>query len=97
MSANGLSLMSSDIIERRISEFFVDKLKTSNVKIVVDAGSKHGDNFIGITYRVTGTNESNNEKLTIFVKIAPTNPDRRAMFFCRGAFLREILTYTEVS
>lgn len=96
MNSSDLTIIPSDIIRQKIVNFFVEKFKTKNIKISVEPGVKHGDNFIGIVYRVSGTNEENNEREKVFVKIAPTNPDRRKLVSCRGAFIREIFAYNEV-
>lgn len=69
------------------------------MEITIESGSKNGDNFIGIVYRATGaaTSENGVEKLTIILKVAPTNKMRREKFFTRPAFEREIFVFNKVS
>lgn len=108
MVQNDLSIISSDVIKIKLEEFFVKRFKCDDVKITVESGSKHGDNFIGIVYRVTGernkqcnslsnVNQDNEPgKLSIILKVAPANKMRREKFFSRVCFLREIFVYDEV-
>lgn len=98
MNGKSLSILSSEIVKQKVEQFFVENLKCRNVEISVENGSNHGDNFIGIVYRVTGeSNEcANQQKLTIYLKVAPTNKSRREKFFSRPAFVREIYVFTEV-
>lgn len=108
MDESGLSKLPSDVIRSRLNQIFSEKLKTDNLKIVVEAGSKSGDNFIGIVYRVTGeevpsddVNERDQRtdanKLKLILKVAPQSLSRRERFFSRPAFLREIFIYNEVN
>lgn len=88
------------VIQNQLYEYFERKLKTKHIKISIEKGCKHGTNFIGIVYRVTGTGVSprkgiRNER-TIFLKMAPTNATRRERFHVRENFLREIFVYSEV-
>lgn len=100
MTKNDLSSISSEAIKRQLEEFYVQRLKCNDVKLTVESGSKHGDNFIGIVYRVSGEkskcDNDKNEKLNIILKVAPSNKMRREKFFARPSFLREIFVYEEV-
>lgn len=103
MDASVLSKIPSELIRNGLRKVFSEKLQTENVKIGVESGSKNGDNFIGIVYRVTGeviqsaderTDAANNLKLIL--KVAPQSLSRRERFFSRPCFLREIFIYNEV-
>lgn len=108
MSCTGdLSIIQSDLIRERVKDFYSARLKTSIVKFSVESGSKQGDNFIGVVYRVSGeaneiTNgektgyDEDNDKLRIILKVAPSNELRRQTFPVRQFFLREIYIYNEV-
>lgn len=93
---NNLSIISNEIVKKKISDFFSEKLKSKNIRLVVENGSKNGDNFMGLIYRVSGTNDENNERASIIVKMASSNPVTRKWFFSRPAFICEIFTYSKV-
>lgn len=106
-SLSDLSAIQSDIIKEKVKEFYSGHLKSSEVQISVESGSKHGDNFIGIVYRVSGeanrisngekaSNDGDNKSFKIILKVAPTNTMRREKFSSRLLFLREIFLYNEV-
>lgn len=107
MSGND-AVIESDLINGKLKEFYEERLNSSDVKISVESGSKHGDNFMGIVYRVSGeankpcsgkatlNNRNDSTKLSIFVKTAPSNAMRREMFFSRPSFLREIYFYNDI-
>lgn len=100
MSDDDLSVIQSDFIKKKVKQFFVEKLNSNNLKITMKSGSKNGDNFVGIIYRITGEIingiQKNTKKLKIILKIAPSNPLRREKFLTRIAFLLEMYTYNEV-
>lgn len=106
MSESDLPVIPSEKIQKTLKEFFTKKFNSNNVKITIETGTKNGDNFLGIVYRVTGEKQSesngsqngveNDRKLSIILKIAPTNKERREKFFSRQAFEREMFIYSEV-
>lgn len=73
-------------------------LNTKNVKIHVEPGSKKGDNFIGIVYRILYGKSTDHEKecKSFILKVAPLNEIRREQSCTRNFFLREIYMYSEV-
>lgn len=111
MVDSGLSKLPSDVIRRGLNELFSEKLQTNNFKICVESGSKSGDNFIGVVYRVIGekilrddadesevkVNGASANQLKLILKVAPQSLSRRERFFSRPCFLREIFIYNEVA
>lgn len=99
-----LSEIASDLIKDALFEVVENMMGTKNYQINLEPGSKVGDNYIGIVYRILfkpldksqyiGRSQKKPSKL--FLKVAPTNPDRREHFFTRPCFLREIYVYNEV-
>lgn len=107
MVDSGLSQLPSDVIRSGLNELFSERLQTENFKVCIESGSKNGDNFIGVVYRVIGekipsddANKSGKgagaKKLKIILKVAPQSLSRRERFFSRPCFLREIFIYNEV-
>lgn len=92
----------SERTKKNIYEILTEQLKTNDFTIEISPGSNIGDNYLGVVYRVKAVvnkNKQRNDKreeLSIIVKIPPTNKFRREQFFARHAFLREILTYSEI-
>lgn len=68
----------------------------------LNAGSKHGDNFLGVLTSVTiigprrinGTTTT--DKLHLLCKLAPTNVARRAEFHSEEVFEREVFAYNKL-
>lgn len=55
-----------------------------------------GDNFIGIVYRITCSTEDESRSKSLFLKIAPTDPDQRKIVPVRKFFQRESYMYEVV-
>lgn len=90
--------ISSDLIKSALNDLVEEKLKTKEFEIKVDAGSKEGDNFIGVVYRVTYWRKAKpNEQSRLILKVSPQSQARRERFFSRPSFLREMFLYGEVS
>lgn len=64
-------------------------------KVVIDAASAKGDNFMGIVYRATIKGPKGKE-LRVILKLPPQNQARRDQFFARPLFRRESLFYDEL-
>ncbi|XP_026472445.1 uncharacterized protein LOC113376659 [Ctenocephalides felis] len=65
----------------------------------IEPGSKKGDNYIGLIYRVivTGLNfKGATVKLSLIAKLAPENEIRREKYQVEDCFAREKLTYESV-
>lgn len=65
----------------------------------IEPGSKKGDNYIGLIYRVivTGLNfKGATVKLSLIAKLAPENKIRREKYQVEDCFAREKLTYESV-
>lgn len=92
----------SDRTKKIIYEILTEQLKTNDYTIELSPGSKVGDNYLGIVYRIkaiVNKNKQRNDKreeFSIIVKLPPTNKFRREQFFARHAFTREALTYSEI-
>lgn len=103
MVASDFSEISSEVIRTMLTETIEDELKTKTFKINVCSASQAGENnFIGVIYRVSFSKDDEGEKGTnpisqLILKVAPQNLARRAQFFSRPCFLREIFVYNEVS
>lgn len=67
-------------------------------EIEYSAGSKKGDNYIGIVYRIeVRSKKDENVKLNLIAKLPPQEQARREQFGTRFAFLRESLFYDQVA
>lgn len=103
MANSDLSEFSSELIRKAVRETIENKLKSNDYTLTVRSASQAGDNnFIGIVYRVAfrKAESAENEKdstTKIILKVAPENVARRAQFFSRPSFIREIYMYEEVS
>lgn len=95
----------SEVIRGGLNEVLNKELDSQKINVNIELGSKKGDNFIGIVYRVTGklSNDTSNEdvnnnksSISLILKVAPTNKARRYTFSSRSCFLREIQMYDEV-
>lgn len=94
----------SEIVRAKIYETVEDQLKSKNYNLDLSAAANDGDtNYIGILYRLSfckieENSEENAKSAThkLIIKIAPQNLIRRARFFSRAAFLREIQVYENV-
>lgn len=100
-----LTEIDSDTIREVLMEVVEDILGTSNFHVSLEPGSKKGDNFVGIVYRIAfsrtdGFNTQNGvakkKSGQLFLKVAPTNLLRREHFSARICFLREMYVYNEV-
>lgn len=96
-----LADIASDIVKEVLIEVIEDLVGTPNFHVSLEAGSKKGDNFMGIVHRVSfdrkdakGGKKKHCKKLML--KIAPTNEDRRNALSVRASFLREMTVYNEV-
>lgn len=100
---SGLSELPTDVIRTALAETIENKLKSKKYNVTVTSASKAGENnFIGVVYRVVFSKEDaiENEKnptYKLILKVAPQNVARRAQFFSRNCFLREIYMYDEVN
>lgn len=100
MSDLNATVQSNELIRTALNETIEKMLKTTKYETNIDLASKKGDNFMGIVYRVSCRKSSSKDKnpadLTLILKTAPENEQRRASFFSRGCFMREIYLFNEV-
>lgn len=90
-----LSEISSEIIRAALVETIENHLKTNKFEVNVSSASKVGENnFTGIIYRVSFSNDKKTSQLIL--KVAPQSIIRRTQFLARPAFVREIFTYDTV-
>lgn len=74
----------------------------TDYKLETEAGSKHGDNFLGVMIAVTisGLRNQNGksitDKLHLLCKIPPSNLSRRKNFRSDLVFARELYVYTKL-
>lgn len=99
MVASNLSELPTEVIRSALCETVKNYLKSENYNINVGSASQAGENnFIGIVYRVSFNkeDEASTKSSKLILKVAPQNAARRAQFFSRALFLREIYLYDEV-
>lgn len=101
MSENKIiEIVNNNIIEASVRKIVENLLNSKKVKIVIEHGSKKGDNFVGSVYRVFyGYKHDSEEKFnysTLFLKIAPTKSIYRENLLLHRLFLREIHLYSKV-
>lgn len=74
----------------------------SNYRLESEAGSQHGDGFVGlmISVKIVGdcvvAGTKSNETMKVLCKLAPTHPDRRKEFHASIVFDREVHAYNRV-
>lgn len=92
-------MMLSDYIVKLLNEVAVQE-GFIDYKLDLDAGSKHGDNFIGvmIAVKLIGTKEINGETMSVtkhlICKLPPSDPMRRRLYQPILAFEREVEVYS---
>ncbi|XP_026462580.1 uncharacterized protein LOC113364307 [Ctenocephalides felis] len=67
--------------------------------INITAGSKRGDNYVGIIHKLTldcTKKDGTKDQRHLICKVPPSNAARREQFKSRECFLREIYTYTKI-
>lgn len=101
MVESNLSELPSEKIRLAVCNTVEQILETKNHTISVTSASQSGDNnFIGIVYRVSfnkvNDKNKNDNPSKLILKVAPENAARRAQFFSRPCFLREIYMYETV-
>lgn len=95
--ADSRTEISSDLIKSVLNDYLESKLGTAEFEMKIDPGSKEGENFIGVIYRITYWQKfQSNVKSQLIVKVSPQNEARREQFFSRPSFLREIYLYGKV-
>lgn len=92
----------SDLVRTVLCGFVENELKTKDYEITVNLATKDGEhNFVGVVYRVSysrsSVNQSENEKNSLIVKVAPQHLARRIRFHSRPGFLRETYMFNKVS
>lgn len=91
----------TDLIKKLISDIAV-KENIVDYKLEADAGSKHGDNFLGvmIAVKLVGFKEVNGEKQSVtkhlLCKIPPTCAKRRSVYQTTFAFECEVEIYSKL-
>lgn len=89
--------ITSDLIKSALNEYLEKELETADFGMKIDPGSREGENFIGVIYRITyWRNGQPNVKSQLIVKVSPQNQARREQFFSRPSFLREMYLYGKV-
>lgn len=71
-------------------------LGTPNFHVSLAPGSKKGDNFGGIVYRIMFNRIDEKKKRSLFLKIAPSDDVHRVKLFARAIFIAEMFVYNEV-
>lgn len=85
-----------DEVKKALFEVVGDLLQTDTFKVRIEQGSRKGDNFIGIVYRIIFCTADEKETSKLFLKIAPCDESKRKQFQVRKCFLREIYIYEKV-
>lgn len=87
-----------EVFERSLKEILSTHFSyISDYEIEISAGSKKGDNLLGIIFRiVVKSKKDENSKVNLILKTSPQNIARRAMFLTHDIFKRESEFYHEV-
>ncbi|CAO1379873.1 unnamed protein product [Diamesa tonsa] len=87
----------NELYQQTLLDIIKDKcdFAESDYKINIEAGSAKGDNYIGVLYRATISNDKD-DKFNVIVKLPPANFARREQFFARPCFLRESQFYDDL-
>lgn len=101
-----LTAIGSQEIQSFVQQWFKNQLKTDKFSVVIENGSKKGDNFIGTVYRAVATkfngtteeewSDEGEKQYSIIVKVASQKYARRQYFHLRSCFLQEIYMYDKV-
>jgi len=78
------------IYEKKLKELIkkILNLSSDEYEIRYSEGSSKGDNYIGIIYRAEVI-QNNAVKMSIIIKLPPSNPTRRDEFFLHRSFVHE--------
>ncbi|XP_055913239.1 uncharacterized protein LOC129946895 [Eupeodes corollae] len=104
MSSNEdvLQKLPYDAVRTALIEVIHSIIPTKNYALQLEEGSSKGDNYVGVVHRLNisyeekeSENVRKSKKVGMFVKVPPTNIQRRNQFFARPCFLREALMYDE--
>lgn len=96
VAVTAMTKLPNEIYQQTLLEVIKDKCEfaDSDNKIVIEAGSGKGDNYIGVLYRVIVSNDE--DEFNVIAKLPPANFARREQFFARPCFLRESQFYDEL-
>lgn len=102
MTKSDLSLLPTDDVRSALRETVENHLNSKECTITVSSASQAGENnFIGIVYRVSFSEDNDNstdaKSSKLILKCAPTNQARREQFLSRSLFLREMYMYNVVN
>lgn len=94
----------SETIRTTLQQVLTGELRSEAIDVNIEAGSKIGDNYMGVVYRVNARlsksdddeNEGEKSSINVILKVAPTGKARRDAFATHEIFLREIVMYDEV-
>lgn len=89
------SKLPNEIYDRALKEIIKENLSDDNYEIKCSAGSKKGDNNLGMIYRIN-VMRKNEIKLKLILKTSPQNLARREQYLIHEIFGREIQFYKEV-
>lgn len=89
------SELPSEIFEEALNELIKDRLGDDEYEIKISAGSKKGDNALGIIYRVQVMSKGD-LKFSFILKTAPQNVSRREQCLTHEIFNRETKFYQEI-
>lgn len=94
-----LQVIKDDKIDKFIKETVEKCLNTKCAKIVIEDGSKKGDNFQGSVYRILYGRDSDAkvDYSSLFLKLAPKESIYRENQYLYNIFAREIFMYSKVS
>lgn len=92
----GLTREFPENIRKVLFDVVEDLLKTDNFKVRIEPGSKKGDNFLGIVYRIICYTADEKRSSYLFLKYAPENDCQRKQLSIHSCFAREIYVYNTV-
>lgn len=83
------------VYENAIKDFVRSRLGHEDYELKIGAGSKKGDNALGIIYRVEVFSKGV-KKISLILKVSPQNLSRRREFLTHEIFNRESEFYDEI-
>ena len=94
---SGIDQLPEEIYKQTLKNIIDTYLSSTfeKCKVVINAGSAKGDNYIGVLYRVN-IEDANGKELNVIIKLPPPNVARREQFHARPCFVRESVFYDSV-
>ena len=93
----GIDQLPCEIYQQTLKDIIKENFDSpiEECKVVINAASAKGDNYIGVMYRAN-IKDPKGKELNVIIKLPPPNAARREQFSARPCFVRESEFYDEI-